>query len=215
VSKRPPERRSYRQYCGAARALDLVGERWTLLIVRNLLLGPRRYSDLLAELPGITTNLLAKRLKEMIAAGLISRELASPPPRAELYSLTERGEALEPVLLDLARWARPLMEAPRRDDTRNPGWGLWTLKTVYRGDLDLELEFRVDGRTFEVRFLPDDMRVRERPATRPAAVITASQATLGRLFFRREPLRSLLRERAIVVQGDVRALQAAVKAIAA
>ena len=66
-------RRSYQQFCGVARTLDVVGERWTLLIVRNLLLGPRRYSDLLAELPGITTNLLAKRLKEMEEADLIAK----------------------------------------------------------------------------------------------------------------------------------------------
>jgi DNA-binding HxlR family transcriptional regulator len=209
-----PKRRAYHQYCGAARALDVVGERWTLLIVRNLLLGPRRYSDLLTELPGITTNLLAKRLKEMTAAGLIEHDLASPPPRAELYALTARGRALEPVLLDLVRWGGALMGRPRRDDTLNPGWALWTLKAFYRGGVELELELRVDGRTFEMRFLPEELRVQERRASRPDVIVTASQQTLGSLFFNREPLRSLLRNGEIEVEGDTRALQAAVAATA-
>ena len=69
------ESRSYKQFCGLARALDVVGERWTLLIVRNLLVGPRRYSDLMAELPGITTNLLAKRLRELSSHGLIEKQV--------------------------------------------------------------------------------------------------------------------------------------------
>ena len=89
-------RRSYDQYCGLARALDVLGERWTLLVVRNLLLGPQRYSDLLRGLPGITTNLLAKRLKEMEAEGLIER--ASGASESVAYRLTPSGQALEPAL---------------------------------------------------------------------------------------------------------------------
>src|SRR5215831_6402600 len=98
------KRRSYDQYCGVARSLDVVGERWTLLIVRNLLLGPRRYSDLLAELPGITTNLLAKRLKEMESAGLIEKHDQRRPGGAVVYALTATGAALEPVVMELGRW---------------------------------------------------------------------------------------------------------------
>src|SRR3954466_9029782 len=98
------KRRSYDQFCSVARALDRVGERWTLLIVRNLLLGPRRYSDLLRELPGITTNLLAKRLQELESLGILERVSLPPPAATEAYALTLQGEALEPVVMELGRW---------------------------------------------------------------------------------------------------------------
>src|SRR6478735_2738073 len=127
------ERRSYHQYCGGARALDVVGERWTLLIVRNLLLGPRRYSDLLAELPGITTNLLAKRLRELCAAGVVERRRTSTPLRAEVYALTPEGAALEPVIMELGRWGGRFLDRPRASDTVNIGWGLLSMKRRYRG----------------------------------------------------------------------------------
>ena len=91
------KRRSYDQFCGVARALDQVSERWTLLIVRNLMLGPRRYSDLMTELPGITTNLLAARLRAMEEIGLVARQ-PGPPAR---YELTALGAALEPVVVEL------------------------------------------------------------------------------------------------------------------
>ena len=123
-----PKRRSYDQFCSVARALDQLGERWTLLLVRNLLLGPRRYSDLLAELPGITMNLLAARLKAMEAGGLVTR--VGQPPR---YELTPLGAALEPVVVELGRWGANFMDQPKRRDTMNPGWGIWALKRRYRG----------------------------------------------------------------------------------
>src|SRR3954471_12257937 len=103
------DRRSYNQFCGLARALDIVGERWTMLVVRNLLLGPQRYSELMRGLPGITTNLLAKRLREMEDLGLIERV-----PDAEAYRLTPRGAALEPAVHALGRWGWGGMQAPAR-----------------------------------------------------------------------------------------------------
>src|SRR3954464_15345772 len=103
-------KRSYNQFCGLAKALDIVGERWTLLVVRNLLLGPRRYSDLLAELPGLTTNLLAKRLQDLEAAGLVERRDGRASNGAVTYALTERGLALDPVVNELGRWGGALMD---------------------------------------------------------------------------------------------------------
>src|ERR1700757_2727915 len=97
--------RSYGQYCSVAKALDLVGDRWTFLIVRELLLrGACRYTDLRAGLPGIATNLLAERLRELEGAGVISSRAAPPPIATTLFSLTERGAALEPVIMQLGRW---------------------------------------------------------------------------------------------------------------
>jgi DNA-binding HxlR family transcriptional regulator len=214
TGKDSAQRRSYRQFCGGARALDVVGERWTLLIVRNLLLGPRRYSDLLQELPGITTNLLAKRLRELSASGIVRRETLGAPLRAEVYALTPRGQALEPVLLELARWGGALMDRPRRGDVLNPGWALLSLKNRYQGGLDLELELRVDGRTFELLCLPRSLRIQERAATRPAAVATLSYMALARLLFGGEPLPVLRRQGAIAVEGDASALQEMLDALA-
>src|SRR5262245_33483276 len=121
--------RSYRQYCGLARALDVVGDRWTLLIVRELLLlGAARYTDLLAGLPGIATNLLGDRLREMDAAGLVLRADAPPPVAATLSRLTPRGEELEPVIAAFGRWASPLLDEPRKDDAIRARWYLLPMR---------------------------------------------------------------------------------------
>ena len=115
--------RSYGQYCSVAKALDVVGDRWTLLIVRELLArGAVRYTDLRSGLPGIATNLLADRLRELEAAGLIEREEAPPPVATTLFRLTERGAALEPVISALGRWGFPLMRADRPDDQFRGQW---------------------------------------------------------------------------------------------
>lgn len=112
--------KSYRQYCGVAKALDVLGDRWTLLIVRELLaLGPCRYTDLLRGLPGISTNLLAERLRQMEEHGILARRAPMPPVASPLYRLTERGEALWPVLRELGTWAGPLLaETSERDEFR-------------------------------------------------------------------------------------------------
>ena len=120
MAKTRPEKRSYDQFCSLARALDRLGERWTLLIVRNLLLGPRRYSDLLGELPGITTNLLAARLKGMESGGLVARRQAAVG--TTVYELTPLGAALEPAIMELGRWGGRFMDAPKKTDTVNIGW---------------------------------------------------------------------------------------------
>jgi len=115
--------RSYGQYCSIARALDVVGDRWTLLIVRELLLqGPCRFTDLKKGLPGVATNLLSTRLKELEEAGLITREDAPPPVATVLYALSEDGLALEPVLKSLGLWGLRFMTAERPDDALQAQW---------------------------------------------------------------------------------------------
>lgn len=96
--------RSYNQYCGLAYALDIVGERWTLLIVRELVAGPRRFKDLLEGLPSISTNLLAERLKHLEQHGVIRRRVLPPPAGSTVYELTALGQELEPMLLELGKW---------------------------------------------------------------------------------------------------------------
>jgi DNA-binding HxlR family transcriptional regulator len=115
--------RSYRQYCSVAKALDVVGDRWTLLIVRELILrGPCRYTDLQNGLPGIATNLLAQRLRALEEAGVIRREAAPPPVATTLFHLTPAGEELWPVMQELGRWGVRFMPQPVGDEEFRSHW---------------------------------------------------------------------------------------------
>ena len=115
--------RSYGEYCAIAKSLDVVGDRWTLLIVRELVLrGACRYTDLRNGLPGIASNLLAERLRELERAGVIAREDAPPPIATTLFRLTPRGEELETVLDELFRWGLPLMSEQKPDDAVRSHW---------------------------------------------------------------------------------------------
>ncbi|MFI7412087.1 winged helix-turn-helix transcriptional regulator [Streptomyces sp. NPDC049627] len=117
-----PPRRSYDQYCSAARALDLVGDRWTLLIVRELLAGPRRYTDLHADLPGVSTDVLASRLKDMERDGISTRRRLPPPGAAYVYELTPRGRELLPVLQALGEWGQAELGERRPTDAVRAHW---------------------------------------------------------------------------------------------
>ncbi|MFF8912439.1 winged helix-turn-helix transcriptional regulator [Streptomyces sp. NPDC015032] len=119
---RPARRRSYDQFCATARSLDSVGDRWTLLIVRELLAGPRRYTDLHADLPGVSTDVLASRLKDMEQSGLATRRRLPPPAAASVYELTERGHGLLPVLTALAEWGAPALAERRPTDAVRAHW---------------------------------------------------------------------------------------------
>lgn len=108
--------REYGQFCGLARAAEILGQRWTILIVRDLLVRPRRYSDLHAELPGIPTNMLANRLKQLEQDGLVAREAQTGTDRSVLYRTTARAEELQPALDALGRWGAAGMREPREDE---------------------------------------------------------------------------------------------------
>ena len=120
----------YNQYCPVAHALDLVGERWALLLVRELQHGPLRYSDLLERLEGCSTNVLAARLKDLEAGGVIERRKLPPPAASTVYELTEAGEALAPVLAALARWGLRTLGPPPEDLETPPGWLEKALRTT-------------------------------------------------------------------------------------
>ncbi|MPY64576.1 winged helix-turn-helix transcriptional regulator [Streptomyces spongiae] len=126
-------RRSYDQYCSAARALDVVGDRWTLLIVRELLAGPRRYTDLHADLPGVSTDVLASRLKDMERDGLTTRRRLPPPGAAYVYELTGRGRELLPVLQALGEWGAPLLGERRATDAVRAHWFALPLSRALEG----------------------------------------------------------------------------------
>ncbi|MEV0690069.1 winged helix-turn-helix transcriptional regulator [Streptomyces sp. NPDC050388] len=127
-------RRSYDQYCSAARALDAVGDRWTLLIVRELLAGPRRYTDLHADLPGVSTDVLASRLKGMERDGLTSRRRLPPPGAAFVYELTARGRELLPVLQALGAWGQGALGERRPTDAVRAHWFALPLLRVLEGE---------------------------------------------------------------------------------
>src|SRR5947209_6790027 len=115
-------KRSYNQYCAVARALDVIGERWTLLIVRELLTGPKRFKDLLEGLCGIGTNLLAARLKDLEGQGVVWRTSLPPPAGSKVYELTELGRSLEPVVVALSRWGLKLLDAPSEEEDLKAAW---------------------------------------------------------------------------------------------
>jgi DNA-binding HxlR family transcriptional regulator len=144
--------RSYGQYCSVAKALDAVGDRWTLLIIRELLLqGPCRYTDLRNGLPGIATNLLADRLHELEAAGLVRREEAAPPVATTLFSLTEAGAGLEPSLEALGAWGIRYMAEPADDDEFRSHWFTFPVELFLHDSTPdgppLAIELRPAGKT--------------------------------------------------------------------
>ncbi|MGW6062517.1 winged helix-turn-helix transcriptional regulator [Streptomyces sp. NPDC055189] len=148
----PRTRRSYDQYCAAARALDAVGDRWTLLIVRELLVGPRRYTDLHADLPGVSTDVLASRLKDMEREGLTTRRRLPPPSAAYVYELTEHGRGLLPVLQALAAWGAPaLQERGPTDAVRAHWFALPLLRGLAGLGVEGVVQVRLEEGEFHVR----------------------------------------------------------------
>jgi DNA-binding HxlR family transcriptional regulator len=123
--------RTYNQHCGIAHALDLVGERWALLVVRELVLGPRRFTDLRDGLPGIATNVLSQRLRQLEQSGIVTRRRLPPPAASTVYELTPYGHELVPILLDLGRWAARSMGPPSSDRTMQGRWFAVAMKAFF------------------------------------------------------------------------------------
>ena len=202
--------RSYRQFCGLARALDLVGERWTLLIVRELLLGPRRYTDLHKGLPGIATNLLATRLVGLEEAGIIAREEAPPPVATTLYRLTPRGAELRPVIEALGRWARPLMAQGAKGDAFRAEW-LALPAQLYLADRDpgrppAVIEVRAGQQPVVIEASRGTIQTRLGPAADADVVITARPDLALALLLGRVDL-ATARSRGLELEGDARVLK--------
>ncbi|MEU8530295.1 MULTISPECIES: winged helix-turn-helix transcriptional regulator [Streptomyces] len=174
-----PRRRSYDQYCAAARALDLVGDRWTLLIVRELLAGPRRYTDLHADLPGVSTDMLAGRLKDMERDELVARRRLAPPVSAYVYELTERGRALLPVLRALAEFGAPELGEPRPTDAVRAHWFAVPLLGVLPGAPGRVVQVTLDEGEFHVRLGGDGIPsgYGDGPVTDPDAYLRTDTAT--------------------------------------
>ncbi|MCW3018487.1 MAG: hypothetical protein JWN10_795 [Solirubrobacterales bacterium] len=159
--------RSYGQYCSVAKALDVIGDRWTLLIVRELLAqGPSRYTELRNGLPGIATNLLAERLRELEQAGIVVREDAPPPVATALFSLSSRGKRLKAVIDELGRWGMPLMAETTSQEQYRSYWLSMPVEQFLTGESS-EIATTIEVRAGEQPMLIEarDGAVSTRPGT--------------------------------------------------
>lgn len=166
--------RAYGQYCGFARALEVVGERWALLVVRDLLVGPKRFTDLLRGLPGIPSNVLTARLKELENAGVVRRRVLPRPARAVVYELTAYGLELEAVVVELGRWGAKALGDPRPAETITVDSLITALRTTFHPEaargLRAGYELRVGEIVLHARV--DDGRVAVAKGSLPGADLT-------------------------------------------
>jgi DNA-binding HxlR family transcriptional regulator/putative sterol carrier protein len=198
--------RTYGQYCGLAAAMDVLGERWTMLILRELALGPKRYSQLLERLPGIGTNLLAARLKALEAADVVHRADAAG------YALTPRGEQLRPALDALARWGWELLPDEPEAGSVRAAWAA----VLMRAEMEASggpgvtgvVDFDVDGERFWLRADGEHADLRDGPAPVRADVTARCDIpTFTALATGRTDAREAIRTGALIVEGDRRLLE--------
>ena len=154
VVRYPRSVRSYNQWCSLAKALDVIGERWSLLVVRELLEGPKRYTDLAAGLPGVSTNILAARLRELEGSGVVQKRRLPPPAASTVYELTDYGAQLEEVVYAMARWGVRTLGPPGPQDDLEPDWGLNAFPALFNPtaarDMRGTYAFRISDDTFTV-----------------------------------------------------------------
>ena len=203
------ERRSYGDPCGVARALDAVGERWALLVVRELLLGPKRFSALHRGLGAASQNVLAQRLRELEAAGVVRRRRLGPPAGSWVYELTDEGSALEPVLVALGRWGRG---RPATSDAELSVDALMlALQTTFdaaaAGDLEASLDLQVDDDRLAVTVAAGRLSVTRASAKDPDATLRTDVPTLRELAFRKRRLDDAAAAGAAAIEGDRAAVQ--------
>ena len=173
------ERRNYGQYCGLAGALDIVGERWTLLIVRELLITPSRYNELLANLPGIGTNLLADRLKFLTESGVV-RQRTREGSKVRMYELTDRGWLLRESVHALTRWGLGVLGAPAPEDTVRSRWAALTVEAMIDPEVTgpaERYEFHVDDEVFHITAGETAAVVTGGPAPGEPALTATTDAT--------------------------------------
>jgi DNA-binding HxlR family transcriptional regulator len=202
----------YDQYCPMAHALSLVGERWSLLIVRDLIRGPKRYTDLAQGLPGIGTNILASRLKELEGAGIVEKKRLPPPFASTVYELTEFGRGLEEPLYALARWGARSLGPPSPDEELYEGWGVNALGVLFNAQaargLNETYVFDVDGDVFSARVEEGELEPVLGPVANADLRVQMDKCTfydvaVGKL----EPAAAVASGRARVVEGDLTALE--------
>ncbi len=197
--------RTYRDLCGIARALDVIGERWALLVVRELMFGPKRFADLHRGLPAMSQNVLTQRLRELEDSGVLTRRRGLPPATGLVYDLTDHGRALEPVLLALGRWGSPLAPGPDSATELSPDALMVALRTTFdpaaAAGLDATVQLQLPGDAFglTVRDGRLDVVREDEPAD---AALAATVRTVQDLVFDHRALDDAVRLGDAQVGGD-------------
>jgi DNA-binding HxlR family transcriptional regulator len=199
-------KRTYGDRCGIARALDLVGERWALLVVRELLLGPKRFTDLRAGLPNLTPDVLSQRLRDLERTGVLRRAKLPPPAASQVYELTDWGRQLEPVVLALGAWGSRAAFPPG-DARLGVDSAVLALKTLFdsaaAGKVDEEFELRLGEDRFRARVAGGALDVARGVPEAPTAIIETDPATLSRVLWHGRRLAAALRAVDVRIDGDV------------
>jgi DNA-binding HxlR family transcriptional regulator len=197
--------RTYDDGCAAAHALDLVGERWALLVVRELLLGPKRFTDLKSGLPHASPNVLAQRLRDLEAAGVVRRGKLPPPAASKIYELTEWGRDLEPVIIALGRWG---VRSPTKPPDAELGVDslILSFRTMFDPDraegLDALYEFRLGEDRFRAEVAEGRLEIARGTAEQPDATIEAEAGTLAALVYDELELDDTLSSGDLGIEGD-------------
>ena len=205
-----PKRRTYDDACAAAHALDLVGERWALLVVRELLLGPKRFTDLRAGLPGVSPNVLAERLRGLERVGVVRRRKLPPPAASRVYELTDWGTELEPAILSLGRWGARSPARPR-DAAIGVDSLMLSLRTMFDGRLaegfSAVYELRLGEDRFRAEVSDRRFEIERGSADGPDATVETDPGTFAALVYEGRPLEEALRSGALKIGGDRRAVE--------
>jgi DNA-binding HxlR family transcriptional regulator len=212
---RMPTSRSYGDACALARALDVIGERWALLVVRELLFGPQRFSDLRHALPNASSNLVSDRLRELEGRGVIHRRKLPPPAGSRVYELTAWGRRLEPILLALGDWGARV-PLPPNGTTLSAASVLLFLRGVTHPNPDLPATvycFDLDGRKWTVRTVDGGVDVQPGEPTSADVSIHTDPRTLNALLEAPNTVDAALSEGAIVVTGNLAALRQLLQAV--
>lgn len=203
--------RTYGQHCGLARALDRIGERWTLLVVRELLVGPARYTDLRAALPGMATNLLAERLRALEAQGIVARRRLPPPAATTVYELTELGLGLEDAVSALIRWGGHWMHEATDTDAFRPQWLALAVRALTRPDradgLALTCRLEVDTDHFTLTILERAVDVTLGAEPLADVVLTTDPQTMLAVASGARPLATAIQSGAARAQGAPEAIE--------
>lgn len=199
-----PGKRSYDDPCGIARGLDIIGERWALLVVRELLLGPKRFTDLHHGLPNASQNVLSQRLRELTESGVVRRRKLGLPAPALVYELTEWGRELEPVLLHLARWGSRVQLTTGSELSTDSL--MIAMKTTFDGalaaGLDARFELRLDEDRYHAEIADSRLLLARGSAERPHAILQTDAATLRSLVFVRRPIAEAIDAGTLKLEGD-------------
>jgi DNA-binding HxlR family transcriptional regulator len=202
-------KRSYGDRCGVARALDIVGERWALLVVRELLLGPKRFTDLRDGLPQVSPDVLSQRLRELEQAGVVGRRRLAPPAGSRVYELTRWGRELEPVVLALGRWGSraPFPAGPAELGVDSTLIALMTLfdPSAARG-FDASCELRLGEQRFHLRVADGRLNAARGSADRPDATLETDPRTLSAVLWHGLRLADAERSGALTIDGSRRSM---------